>query len=132
VTAVTMRDVSRAGYEFDRVELSGLPARLTVRELLEHRVRLDVATHARAPSRVFRGLVQPADAIRHSDGHRLPSARTLDAEPMVAAAHAAVTAGLLAVRAGGEVLQDLDAVIELTAGDEVVAELRRPVVASGA
>jgi hypothetical protein len=127
-----MRDVSRSGYEFADVVLTGLPARMTVRELLEHRVRTDASTHNRSPSRVFRGLVQPADAVRHSDGHRLPTARAVDPEPMVAAALEAVQTGMLTLRAGDRTVDELDAVVEIDAVDEVVAQLLRPIVARDA
>jgi hypothetical protein len=126
-----MRDMSRAGHELGRAELDELPERLTVHELLERRVRHDVDVHARAPGRVFRGLVQPHDAVRHSDGHHLGTVRALDPEPLVAAAHEAVTLGLLVLRVGDRVLSDLDAVIDVAASGEVVAELRRSVVARG-
>jgi hypothetical protein len=132
VAQLTMRDVSRAGHELDRVLLDGLPERLTVAELLEHRVRHDVEVHARAPGRVFRGLVQPQDAIRHSDGHHLPTVRELDPEPLVAAAHEAVTAGLLVLRVGELTLSDLEAAVDVDDADQVIAELRRSIVARGA
>jgi hypothetical protein len=126
-----MRDVSRAGHELDRVHLDDLPDRMTLEELLEHRVRHDVAVHARAPGRVFRGLVQPQDAVRHSDGHHLTTVRRLDPEPLVAAAHEAVSIGLLVLRVGDRALSELDAVIDVTSSAEVVAELRRSIVARG-
>jgi hypothetical protein len=126
-----MRDVSRAGHELDRVDLHGLPDRVTVGDLLERRVRHDVEAHARAPGRVFRGLVQPEDAIRHSDGHHLRTVRALDPEPLVAAAHEAVTVGLLILRVGDQALSDLDAIVDVAANEQVVAELRRSVVARG-
>jgi hypothetical protein len=132
VVELTMRDVSRAGHELDRVDLHDLPDHLTVGELLEHRVRHDVEVHARAPGRVFRGLVQPPDAVRHSDGHHLPTVRTPDPAPLVAAAHEAVTRGLLVLRVGDHVLSDLDAVVDVAAADQVVSELRRSIVARGA
>jgi hypothetical protein len=126
---LTMRDMSRAGHELGRVELDELPERLTVLQLLEHRVRHDVAAHARAPGRVFRGLVQPQDAVRHSDGHHLRTVRVLEPEPLVAAAHEAVAMGLLVLRVGDQILSDLDAVVDVAANDQVVAELRRSIVA---
>lgn len=127
-----MRDISRAGYEFASTRLVDLPERLSLRDLLERRVRHDVETHNRAPQRLFEGLVQPSDAIRHAAGHRLPAARSLDPAPMVAAAHAAVSAGMLRLRVGDGHVEDLDAIIDLAAAEVVVAELARPVVAAGA
>ena len=127
-----MRDVSRAGVELGRAQLVGLPPHLTVRELLAHRVRADVAAYNADPGPVFTGLVQPADAIRHSDGFRMRAPRPLDAEVFVAAAHEAVRMGLLRIRAGELSLDDLDAELASEEHDEALAILARPVVADDA
>jgi hypothetical protein len=55
--------------------------------------------------------------------------RVLEPEPLVAAAHEAVAMGLLVLRVGDQILSDLDAVVDVAANDQVVAELRRSIVA---
>ena len=132
VAGLLMRDVSRAGVELGRARLEGLPARLTVGELLARRVRADVTVYNADPGPVFAGLVQPADAIRHSDGFHLRRPRPLEADVLVAAAQQAVRAGLLRVQAGEAMLDDLDAQLAADEHDEVVAVLARPVVADDA
>lgn len=127
-----MRDVSRAGHELGGAEVTGLPARCTLDELLAARVRQDVATYEAAPGTVFRGLVQPRDAVRHSDGHHLPTPRPLDAAAMHAAAREAVTAGILSLRVDGARVDDLDAQIDVAAHEEVTVVLQRSVVARDA
>ena len=124
-----MRDVSTAGHELSRAELTGLPDTLTLGELLQARIHTDVERYNADPGPVFHGLVQPADAMRYSDGLRMPQPRTLDAESFLAAARQAVAAGLLAFRLGDEVTADLSYLVDLTVHDEVTAVLRRPVVA---
>jgi hypothetical protein len=129
VARLTMRDVTRAGRELQRAELDDLPASLTVAELLEARVRTDVARYNADPGPVYVGLVQPADAIRHRDGHHLRDPRPLDADRFVAAAREAVATGILAIVVGGNAVQDLDTEVVVADHDEVVALLGRGVVA---
>jgi hypothetical protein len=78
---------------------------------------------------VFRGLVQPADAVRHSDGFRMREPRPLDAELLIAAAEEATGLGLLRLRLDGRPV-DLDELITLADHGELVAILERSVVAS--
>ena len=132
MSAVLMRDVSRAGHELGRARLHDLPDRLPLRDLLRARVEADVAAYDQDPGPVFRGLVQPPDAMRHSDGFRMSRPRTLEAAPMIAAAHEAVRRGLLAVRVGETTVDDLDAEVPVAEHDEIVTVLERSVVARDA
>lgn len=127
-----MRDVSRAGHELGRTQLTGLPSPCTLRELLRHRVHADVAAYNLEPGPVFEGLVQPADAIRHTGGFRMQRPRPLDADLLIAAAEEAVGRGLLRVQVGAATLGDLDAELVPDDHDEVLAVLERPVVAQDA
>jgi hypothetical protein len=124
-----MRDVSRAGHELGRTTLTGLPDRLTIGELLERRIRDEVAVYNRDPGPLYVGFVQPQDAMRYSDGHRMRRPRALDADRFVLAAHQAVEAGLLAFRAGELTTGDLDLEVVPDGLEEIVAVLERPVVA---
>jgi hypothetical protein len=127
-----MRDVSEAGHELGRGHLEDLPAVVDLRDLLRTRVRSDVARYNADPGPVFTGLVQPADAMRHSDGHHLRAPRELDADLHLAAAEEAVAAGMLWFEVGGETTSDLSHRVDVEAHDEVVAVMRRPVVARDA
>lgn len=124
-----VRDVTSAGRELGRATLEGLPPTLSLGELLTTRVRADVERYNADPGTVYVGLVQPADAIRYSDGHHLRAPRRLDADRYVEAARAAVGAGLLAFVLDGEATDDLTRDVEVARLDEVVMLLRRPVVA---
>ena len=126
-----IRDVSRAGHELSRAEVEGLSGAVSLRAILAHRVRREVADHNRAPTRLFTGLVQPLDAIRYRAGSQLREARTLDAERCVRAVEEAAAAGVLRVRVdGGEPTSDLDRLIEAGAVAELTVVLERPVVAA--
>lgn len=124
-----MRDVSRAGHELGRTVLSGLPERLTIGALLESRIRAEVAAYNRDPGPTYVGFVQPEDAMRYSDGHRMRRPRTLDADRFVLAARQAVAFGLLSFRIGGRTVGDLDVEVAPAELGEIVAVMERPVVA---
>lgn len=130
MSAIEMRDVSFAGHELGRARVEGLPAVIALGGLLEARIRSDVARYNVEPGPVFAGLVQPADAVRHRDGHHLRTPRPLDAEHLLAAAREAVAAGLLwFVVDDEERLTDLDRELATDRVEVVLAVLRRPVVA---
>jgi hypothetical protein len=124
-----MRDISRAGHELGRATLVGLPGRLTIRALLGRRIRDEVAVYNRDPGPVYVGFVQPEDAMRYRDGHRMRRPRPLDADRFVLAAEQAVEAGLLSFRVGDRTVDDLDVEVTPAELDEVVAVMERPVVA---
>ncbi len=124
-----MRDQSRAGHVLGGTRVADLPDEVSVRDLVRTRIRDEVAAYNADPGPVYRGLVQPADAVRHSDGFRMREPRLLDAELMVAAAEEAARLGLLRLRLDGRPV-DLDELIAPADHDELTAVLERPVVAS--
>jgi uncharacterized protein (DUF952 family) len=127
-------DVSRAGHPLGRTRITGLPASLTLGELLDRRVRDEVAGYDADPGPVYVGLVQPHDAVRYSDGSRMRTPRHLDVDAFVAAAREAVTAGLLRARIGASpgdrVLTSLEDDVPVARTDELTFVLERPVVAA--
>ena len=129
MAGILLRDVSRAGHELGRIELEDLPERLTLRALLARRIRDEVAVYNAEPGPVYVGFVQPEDAVRYSDGHRMRRPRRLDAERFVQAAEQAAEAGLLRVALGETLVSDLDVEVALAEHDELVLVLERPVVA---
>jgi hypothetical protein len=124
-----MRDISRAGHELGRTMLADLPEHLTIRALLGRRIRDEVSVYNRDPGPVYVGFVQPEDAVRYRDGHRMRRPRPLDADRFVLAAEQAVDAGLLSFRFGDRTVDDLDVEVVPAELDEIVAVMERPVVA---
>ncbi len=122
-------DISRTGHQLGRGRLTDLPARLPLGELLERRVRAEVAAYNAHPGPVYVGLVQPHDAMRYSDGARMHFPRQLDGEVFAAAVREALRAGLLYLRAGQRVLTAPDDEVAVADLDEVTVVLHRPVVA---
>lgn len=127
--ALRFVDLSRSGHHLGRGRLTDLPARLPLRELLERRVRAEVAAYNAEPGPVYVGLVQPHDAMRYSDGARMSSPRQLDADVFAAAVREALDAGMLYLRAGQRALTAPDDEVAVADLDEVTVVLHRPVVA---
>lgn len=126
---ISLRDLSRTGHELGRAEVDGLPATTSLRDILRARIRSEVARYNAAPGTVFHGLVQPADAVRHRDGHHLATPRPLDPDRLVTAAEEAVAAGVLGFLLEGEFVTALDRDIQVDNYEELVLVLQRPVVA---
>lgn len=129
MAGIVIRDVSRAGQTLGGAELDGLPDTVTLRELLRARIDGEVADYNDDPGEVFQGLVQPADSVRHSHGHKMRSPRPLDADLLIAAAEEAVELGMLLARTEDDTITDLDAQLDLTALDRLDLILQRPVIA---
>lgn len=133
MSEVLLRDLSRAGHELGRRTVRELPSRASIRTVLERAIRAEVAAYNVDPGPVYVGFVQPEDAMRYSDGHRMRRPRPLDADRFVQAALEAVSAGLLRFSIDGEVeTDDLEQAVDVDAASEVVAVLERPVVARDA
>ena len=124
-----MRDQSRAGHVLGGARVTDLPDEISVRDVVRARIRGEVAAYNADPGPVFRGLVQPADAVRPSDGFRMREPRLLDAELLIAAAEEATRLGLLRLRLDDRPV-DLDELITPADHDELTAVLERSVVAS--
>lgn len=132
MSSIRIRDVSRAGHPLGSAQVEGLPSSVSFGQLLRARVRAETEAYNADPGPLYTGLVQPSDAMRHRDGHHLARPRPLDIERLVAAAQEAVTAGILALRMGDELITDLSVPIAVDEHDEVVAVLQRPVIARNA
>jgi len=84
--SVLMYDEAPGQGRTERVRLALVSERVTVRALIESRVRAEVAAVNAAPAREFRTLVQPTDAERTLNGFRLRKPKPLDADAQCAAA----------------------------------------------
>lgn len=127
--ALRFVDLSRTGHQLGRGRLTDLPARLPLEELLERRVRDEVAAYNAEPGPMYVGLVQPHDAMRYSDGARMSMPRQLDGDVFAAAIREALEAGMLYLRTGQRTLAAPDDEVAVADLDEVTVVLHRPVVA---
>jgi hypothetical protein len=120
MATVTFRDETAAGKPLTEWEVSGLPERMTVRELIGLRVREEVARHNARPNNRFNGLVRPDDAETELNGHRLREPRRIDWERQAEIAERAFLANGFFILTGDRQVEDLDDVVDLTADPDLV------------
>ncbi|MFI5685398.1 hypothetical protein [Streptomyces sp. NPDC051636] len=120
MATVTFRDETATGKPVTEWEVTGLPDRMTVRELIRLRVREEVARHNARPSNRFNGLIRPDDAETELNGYRLREPRRIDWERQAEIAERAFLANGFFVLAGDRQVEDLDEVVELTADSDLV------------
>ena len=108
--ALEIVDQTTSGEELGKLRLELVSDRVTVRELIERRVRHEVeAFNARAEEGFFNGLVEPTDAERALNGGvRLKRHRRLDADEQVATALKGFETNGFFMLAEGRQLESLD------------------------
>jgi hypothetical protein len=120
MTTVTFRDETATGRPVTAWQVTGLPERMTVRELITLRVREEVARHNARPSDRFQGLVRPDDAEAELNGYRLREPRRIDWERQAEIAERAFLANGFFVLAGDRQVDHLDEVVDLTVDPDLV------------
>ncbi len=126
---IDMREVSPAGHELSRGTVEGLAGEAPLRDIIRARIDTEVAAYNQAPGIVYVGMVQPEDAIRHSDGFRMRTPRPLDGDQLFTAVEEAVSAGVVHFLADERALDDLDAVIDPGTTELITTVMQRPIVA---
>ncbi|MEU9478061.1 hypothetical protein [Streptomyces sp. NPDC048191] len=117
---VTFRDETATGKPVTEWRLSGLPERMTVRELITLRVREEVARYNARPGDRFNGLVRPDDAETELNGYRLRAPRPIDWERQAEIAERAFLSNGFFVLAGDRQAEELDEVVDLTVDPDLV------------
>ncbi len=114
---VIVRDETATGSTLTQFEMvvDGL---ITLRELIRRRVLAEVCRYNADPAGRFQGLVRPLGAEVELNGYR--PQRAVDGEEQAGIALAAFERnGFFVLLPGGQV-EDLDALVDLTDGTEVV------------
>ena len=119
MATVTVRDETATGRAIDQWPLTGLPERISARELVRLRVREEVARFNADQAEVFRGLVRPTDAEATLNGYRVGRGRRLDWERQADAACDAFARNGFVLLVGDRQVEDLDEEIDLLADLEV-------------
>jgi len=120
MAAVTFRDETATGRPVaDPWGVDGLPDRMTVRELLRLRVREEVARYNAGTGGRFHGLVRPGATETELNGRRRDR-QPVAWERQADIAERAFAANGFFVLAGDRQVEDLDEVLDLTAGPELV------------
>lgn len=132
MSRIDMREVSPAGHELSRGAVEGLTGEASLRDIIRARIDTEVAAYNRDPGTVYVGMVQPEDAIRHSDGFRMRSPRPLDGDQLLTAVDEAVSAGVVSFIIDERTVDDLDAVLDLGTTESITTVMSRPIVARAA
>ncbi|MFJ8541245.1 hypothetical protein ACIRFH_04350 [Streptomyces sp. NPDC093586] len=114
MATVTFRDETATGKRIAEWEATGLPDRMTVRELIGLRVHEEVTRHNTRPGDHFNGLVRPEGAEQTPHGYHFPRPRLIDAARQTEAAeHAFATNGFF-ILSDDRQLEALDDPVDLT------------------
>lgn len=118
-TTLTIRDESTGEGTLHEFALEVLSERISVRELIRSRVYQEVQDYNRRQPKVFRGLVQPADAERTLNGYKLAKPRQIDWQQQYARALAAFEAKRFLVLVDDRQVDALDDEITVAPGTSV-------------
>lgn len=118
MATLVIHDESATGQSLASLELLDLPERVTVRELIRHRVREEVARHNAAPAMPWRGLVTPGEAAARGLV-RAGTSKRIDWERQADIAEQAFGRNGFFVLVGDRQVESLDEVIDLTHDEHV-------------
>lgn len=80
---LTVRDENFAGKVLQEVLIGFNSETVTVKEIIEARVRQEVAAYNERMSGMYNGLVEPGDAEKTINGYKLRARKPIDAEKQV-------------------------------------------------
>jgi hypothetical protein len=105
-------DQTTRGEILQEVTLTLTSTRVSAREIIERRVRMEVQTfNEQQDQQVFRGLVQPRDTERELNGYRLKKPRKIDADEQIQRALEAFESNRFFMLVGDRQIESLDELI---------------------
>ena len=116
---ITILDKAASGQKVGAHKLEILNEKLTLRDLIQQRIRQEVEEFNRNPSDVFCGLIQPTDTERVLNGYRLKTRRQLSWESQYEKALEAFKHNGFFVIIDGQQFETLDEVLPLRETSEV-------------
>lgn len=78
--AISIKDENASGKVFNEVKVSFSTELVTVKEIIEARVRAEVDAYNNKLPEYFQGLIQPSEAEKTLNGYRLKERKKIDAE----------------------------------------------------
>jgi hypothetical protein len=114
MATLVIQDRTASGTPIRTIDLTDLPDRFTLRDLIRTRVREEVARHNLKPARIFAGLVQPEGATQTANGYAMPKLSRIDWERQAAVAITAFERNGFFVIVNGRQATELDAEIVLS------------------
>jgi hypothetical protein len=116
---LTIHDESATGETLQELTLNVSAERLTVRDLIRHRVWHEVEDYNRRKPDQFRGLVQPTDSERTLNGYRLKQPRAIDANAQFSKAVDAFQGNQIIMLVDNRQVESLDEEITLRSNTRV-------------
>lgn len=113
VAPISLVDQSPLGEEIRRFTMVLASETLTVRELIEARVRDEVERQREHADQPYQGLVPPTDAERTLNGSRLRKGRRINADAQVAKAIQGFEGNAFFLLVDDRQIEDLDEVLVL-------------------
>ena len=105
-------DQTTRGEILQEVTLTLASTRVSAREIIERRVRMEVQTfNEQQDQQVFQGLVQPTDTERELNGYRLRKPRKIDADEQIRRAIEAFESNRFFMLVGDRQVESLDELI---------------------
>jgi len=104
-------DQTTRGEILQEVTLTLASTRVSAREIIERRVRMEVQTFNEQDQQVFQGLVQPTDTERELNGYRLRKPRKIDADEQIRRAIEAFESNRFFMLVGDRQVESLDELI---------------------
>jgi len=117
--AIRVFDQIPGGGRHEAFKLELVSERVTVRALIEQRVRHEVEEYNQKTPEYFHGLVQPTDAERVLNGWRLRKARRIDADRQISSALEAFQKSRILLLVNDRQVEALDDEITLSRDAEV-------------
>lgn len=116
---VTILDESASGEKFGTRKIEVLTEKISLRDLIERRIREEVDEFNREQSDVFSGLIQPTDTERVLNGYRFKARRALNWQNQYEKALEAFGKNGFFVIVDGHQVEQLDEMIPLRETSEV-------------
>jgi hypothetical protein len=116
---VTILDQAASGEMFGTHKLEISAEEVTLRDLIQQRIRHEVEEFNRSQSDVFSGLIQPTDTERVLNGYRLKARRQLSWENQYEKALEAFKHNGFFVIIDGQQVESLDEILPLREASEV-------------
>ena len=105
-------DQTTRGEILQEVTLTLASTRVSAREIIERRVRMEVQTfNEQQDQQVFQGLVQPTDTERELNGYRLKKPRKIDVDEQIKRAIEAFESNRFFMLVGDRQVESLDDLI---------------------
>lgn len=94
--------------------------RITVKDLIERRIKAEVSRHNEIQPKLFQGLIQPTDTEVALNGYRFNKAKRLNWQEQVNAALKGFTAGQIYLLIDDRQVEDLDEELIMANDTEVI------------